>query len=105
MNQKREELFHNTHKAKPLSSYKKKDAPKTCVSKKICVTHGANQEYYQLTGLSVGEVKEKLRDAMNVPSNASAYVFNELVNDDYIIQENDRIEFLKEAGVKGGSFN
>jgi len=68
---------------------------------KVRVVHGANQEYYDLEGKSVGQVRKSLRDAFNIPGDASALISGKEVGDDFVLEGGMNLEFVKEAGVKG----
>ena len=68
---------------------------------KVHVVHGANSQYFDLVGRSVGSVRKSLRDAMSIPSDAEAIVGGKKVNDDFILDAGQNLEFHKEAGVKG----
>lgn len=68
---------------------------------KVCVVHGANQNYFNVAGLTVSQIKQKLRDVINVSADAEAYISSKLVNNEYVVQEGQHLEFLKDTGVKG----
>ena len=69
--------------------------------KKVRVVHGANQEYLDLEGKTVGYVRKKMRDILNLPGDAQALIAGKAVGDDFVLEGNSSLEFLKEAGVKG----
>lgn len=71
---------------------------------KIKVIHGANDEEFELVGQKVSSVRASLVDAFNIPGDAMALVNGEQVNNDYVLQTNDCLEFIKAAGVKGASW-
>lgn len=71
------------------------------IPEKVCIVHGANQVYFNLSGLTVSEVKDKLRDVINVASSAEAHVEGKLVDDSYTLQGGEYLEFVKETGTKG----
>ena len=68
----------------------------------IKVTCGANtEEYGNIEGKSVGEVRRTLRDILNIPEGARALVNGETVEDNYKLALGDSLEFVKPAGQKG----
>lgn len=76
--------------------------------KPVRVIHGAfDQPLDNLHGQTVGFVKRTLRDVANIPFDAEALVVDpatgrqKSVGDDYVIASGDKIEFYKEAGIKG----
>ena len=68
---------------------------------KVRVVHGANEQYFDVVGRSVGSVRKSLRDAMSIPSDAEAIVCGKKLSDDFILDSGQNLEFHKEAGVKG----
>jgi hypothetical protein len=69
---------------------------------KVRVIHGANERYFDhLSGKSVGTVRKSLRDAFNIPGDASALIDGKEVGDDFILQSGQNLEFCKFSGVKG----
>lgn len=73
----------------------------TNATKKVRVVHGANQDYFDLEGKTVGTVRKNLREVFNIPGDAEALVAGKAVGDDFILEGNTSLEFVKEAGVKG----
>lgn len=69
---------------------------------KVRVIHGANERYFDhLTGKTVGSVRKSLRDAFNIPGDASALINGKEVGDDFILASGNSLEFVKMAGEKG----
>lgn len=69
---------------------------------KIRVSQGANDRYFKnLEGKTVGQVRKSLRQAFNISSEASALIGGKEVEDDYILETGDHLEFFKASGVKG----
>jgi hypothetical protein len=69
----------------------------------VKVVHGsADGTFDNLVGVKVSTVKASLVHAFNIPGEAQAFVNGETVNGDYVLQANDTLEFVKQAGVKGG---
>lgn len=68
----------------------------------IKVTYGANsQEFGNLEGKTVGQVRQDLAEAFNLPEGAKALVQGEEVDDDQTLQKGDHLEFVKPSGSKG----
>lgn len=73
----------------------------TDATKKVRVVHGANQDYFDIEGKTVGTVRKNLRDVFNIPGDAEALISGKNVQDDFILEGGQSLEFVKEAGVKG----
>ena len=73
----------------------------TNAMKKIRVVHGANQDYFDLEGKTVGSVRKSLREVFNIPGDAEALISGKAVGDDFVLEGGQSLEFVKEAGVKG----
>ena len=71
----------------------------SCGSVKII--HGANDDIFNVAGVSVASVRASLRDAFNIPDEAVAFVNGESVPPAYRLQANDTLEFVKQWGRKG----
>jgi hypothetical protein len=69
---------------------------------KVAVTYGAHtQSFNNLAGTTVGQVKKSLKDAFNMPEDVEAIVEGKQVNDDFVLEHGNSLEFYKTAGVKG----
>jgi hypothetical protein len=68
---------------------------------KVKVIHGANDREFEVVGNKVQRVRAALVDAFNIPGDALAFVNGEQVDANYVLQVNDTLEFIKQAGVKG----
>ena len=73
----------------------------TNAMKKVRVVHGANQDYFDLEGRTVGSVRKNLREVFNIPGDAEALISGKSVGDDFILEGGQNLEFVKEAGTKG----
>lgn len=74
----------------------------TNVSKKIRVVHGANEHYFDnLQGKTVGMVRKSLREVLNIPGDAEAFVGGKTVGDDFVLEDAMSVEFSRNSGVKG----
>jgi len=68
----------------------------------ITVICGANTSTFgDISGKSITQLRHDLADVLNIASDAKAIVSGEEVGDDYVLQPGDRVEFIKQAGVKG----
>lgn len=67
----------------------------------VNVACGANLQSLPVVGQSIGAIKESLKDVLNIPADAQALVSGAKVKDAYVIQENDRVEFVKPSGTNG----
>jgi hypothetical protein len=67
----------------------------------VKVIHGANDGTFNLAGSKVSTVRASLVDAFNIPGDALSFVNGEQVDANYTLQQNDTLEFVKQAGVKG----
>ena len=68
----------------------------------ITVTCGANvNSFGDISGKSIGQLRHDLADVLNIAPGAGAIVSGSEVDDDYVLAPGDRVEFIKQAGVKG----
>ncbi|MGD2071995.1 MAG: Rho termination factor N-terminal domain-containing protein [Candidatus Thorarchaeota archaeon] len=67
----------------------------------IEVSCGANTGNFPVVGRTVGEVAEYLREVLNVTRMSTGLVDGKEVGNDYVLKEEDRLEFLKPTGKKG----
>ena len=66
------------------------------------VVYGASDISVNVAGLSVMELQDVVKDALNLDPTAEAYINGKLVPDKHtILQPGQRIEFVKESGQKG----
>ena len=54
-----------------------------------------------LTGMTVGEVRERFSDALNIPEDATATVNGIPVEDEQVIVNGEEVLFAKPLGSKG----
>jgi hypothetical protein len=76
-----------------------KDGEKT--ETKIKVSCGASSDKFSVCGKRVGAIAEILREVLNVDRMSVGVVNGEEVDDSYIIEQGDTLEFLKPTGGKG----
>jgi len=67
----------------------------------IKVVCGANTHEGEFVGMTVGEVRQQLKDVLNIADEAQTSVSGDVVKDDYVLKEGDNLEFIKKAGDKG----
>lgn len=65
------------------------------------VKYGVHRMVADAIGKTVADVKAGLKDVMNIPANAVAVIAGQKVTDDHKITAGEKVEFVKEAGVKG----
>lgn len=68
---------------------------------KVKVIHGSNDDEFEIAGASVAQIRANLVDAFNIPAGALSFVNGEQVDANYTVQQNDTLEFIMKAGVKG----
>lgn len=62
---------------------------------------GANCETFQLAGQTVASSRSFLGPILNIEPDATALVNGSEAEEDYRLQKNDQLEFVKKAGEKG----
>ena len=84
------------------SSLTKPDAPfGSKTSTTIQVSCGASSGRFPVTGRTVAEVGEFLREVLNVDKLSTGLVNGKEVEGSYVLKAGDVLEFLKPAGRKG----
>jgi hypothetical protein len=69
----------------------------------IKVIHGASEASFELAGLPIETVAEKLRDILNIPSQFISYLDGHVVSNMRVLNRENRVlEFVKPFGRKGG---
>ena len=71
------------------------------IDSKITVSCGGAQNEFEVVGHSVGEVAELLKEVLNIPANPITVVNGSTVDNDYVLQENDTLDFVQKAEKKG----
>lgn len=69
--------------------------------KDVEVVFGSESQTLQLSGHSVQDTRDTLKHVLNIPNDAQARVNGNLVDGNYVLQENDTLEFVKVSGQKG----
>lgn len=67
----------------------------------VSVSCGANHDFFPVVGHKAGEVMALLKDAMNISDNPQIIINGLPSNGNYVLQEGDRLEFVKHSGEKG----
>jgi hypothetical protein len=73
-------------------------------SNKVNVVCGANNQDLNLVEgetLTVGDVREKLADVLNLPPNALAIIGADQVEDEHVLKGGEQLQFIKPSGDKG----
>jgi len=65
------------------------------------VVYGAEAQILAISGHNVQDVRDYLKHVLNIPADAQARVNGNLVDGNYVLLENDTLEFVKVAGQKG----
>jgi len=66
----------------------------------ITVKSGANETTVS-AGMTVAEVRQNTADVLNLDDGVEARINGDLVADDYVLEDDDVLEFIKPAGTKG----
>lgn len=66
----------------------------------IQVIHGSCDGQFDLAGRKVGELRQALAVAFNIPTNAITFVNGEQAKASYVLKPGDRVEFVKPARKK-----
>jgi len=67
----------------------------------VKVVHGAADGHHPVANSTVATVRNTFAGAYNIPSDAVALVNGQRVAEDYVLNSNETLEFIKQAGVKG----
>lgn len=73
-------------------------------SQLITVLNGASDYSLPLVGKTVGWVREKYGEALNIPKDAQAIIEAKQVSDDHVIIAGSQLEWMRELGRKGHIF-
>ena len=68
---------------------------------KTRIVHGANEDFFQCSGRTVGSLKRSLREVFNIPTDAIGFVDGLTVDDTYLLSGDETLEFVREWGEKG----
>jgi hypothetical protein len=67
----------------------------------VRVVSGTNERTFPLSGQKIGEVKRSLREVINIPYFAAAFVNRTIVDLNHALAEGDHLEFVPTFGFKG----
>lgn len=62
---------------------------------------GVYQDVDEYVGMSVGQIREQLDGVWNIPTDTQTFVGDKAVGNDYVIQANDSVNFIRRSGEKG----
>ena len=67
----------------------------------ITIKHGVNSLTLDLAGQTVGEIRERVQDVLNLGDREEARVNGVPTGDATVVNEGQTLEFVKVAGEKG----
>lgn len=67
----------------------------------VKVIHGSADGAFPVAGHTVSAARATFAQSYNIPSDAVAFVNGVKVGEDYILNPNESLEFVKQAGRKG----
>lgn len=67
----------------------------------VKISYGVHHLEVPIAGKSVGEVRQALREPLNIDPRALALVNGRETAASYVLKENDQLEFVRLAGEKG----
>jgi len=67
----------------------------------VKVTHGVNELSLDLADSEVADLKDQVDQLLNLSGDEETKVNGETVDDDYILEDGDEVEFVKSTGTKG----
>jgi len=70
----------------------------------VTAISGASCETFQLAGQRIGQARTFLNPILNVDADAVVLVNGNEVDENYVLQRRDSLEFVKKAGEKGTIF-
>lgn len=65
------------------------------------ISSGGQREVLPLAGMTVGEVRRRFADRLNIGAEAQAMIGTQNVADDVVLQGNQQLFFRRAAGEKG----
>jgi|GEM_PF-6300361 len=71
------------------------------ICKSVDIVYGASDVPLPVAGETVAVVRDAVSSMLNIPRDAKAFIKGKPVVEDYVLQEGDRLEFLKPYGFKG----
>ena len=86
-----------------LKDLTRMNQPSPARSAMVKVSYGVHNLEAAIAGKSVSEVRQSLKEPLNIDPRALALVNSRDVAASYILQQGDQLEFVRLAGEKGGS--
>lgn len=68
----------------------------------VRIVSGANVGDWPIAGKTIGEIRKKLKDFLNLNPSLTAWVNGEICGDSVILRDGDVLEFMRLHGRKGG---
>lgn len=65
------------------------------------VRFGVYSQATPVAGKSIKEIRDQFSKLWGIPSDATAYKGKDKLDEDYVVQPNDNLEFHRRAGEKG----
>ena len=69
----------------------------------VSIKHGVNSLTLDLAGQTVGAIRDRVEDVLNLGANEEARVNGLPATDETVVQEGQTLEFVKVAGEKGAA--
>jgi len=85
-----------------LKDLTRMNQPSPARSGMVKVSYGVHNLEAAIAGKSVSEVRQSLKEPLNIDPRALALVNSRDVAASYILQQGDQLEFVRLAGEKGG---
>ena len=67
----------------------------------VTVTHGLHQEQLPVGNMTVGDIRARLADRLDIDPNGRAQLDGRDVNDDTVVRPGQNLMFVHRAGEKG----
>jgi len=78
-------------------------APPAPLPGTVEVYGGMENEWLPLAGLTVGEIRRRIRTRHGLDAEAVAMLHGRRVGDDVVVRQGERVSFLRQSGEKGSS--
>ena len=86
-----------------LKDLTRMNQPSPARSEMVKVSYGVHNLEAAIAGKSVSEVRQSLKEPLNIDPRALALVNGRDVAASYVLKQGDQLEFVRLAGEKGGS--
>ena len=74
----------------------------TAINSAVNIAYGMRNEELPIAGKTVADARKATQSLWKVPRDAVAYIDGEQMDEEYELQPGDRLEFVKECGLKEG---